>query len=83
MLGQDPRQPQIRAALGSMPQESVLSQALTVREAVQLFARSYPAPLKVDDALALADLHSVAGRRAGAAALVQSWPVPRWPRTPP
>lgn len=66
VLGHDPRQPQIRAALGSMPQESALPQALTVREAVELFASFYPAPLKVDDALALADLHSVAGRRAGA-----------------
>ena len=66
VLGQSPRQEAVRARMGSMPQESAIPQALTVREAVALFGSFYPAPLKVDDALALADLHSVAHRRAGA-----------------
>ena len=65
-LGGDPKQDSIRARIGSMPQESAIPQALTVREAVTLFASFYPAPLKVAEALALADLHGVAGRRAGA-----------------
>ena len=49
-----------------MPQESAIPTALTVRESVQLFASFYPAPLRVEEALRLADLHSMAGRRAGA-----------------
>lgn len=66
VLGGNPRHDNIRARIGSMPQESAIPQALTVREAVGLFASFYPAPLQVDEALALADLQSVAGRRAGA-----------------
>ncbi|MFC6592919.1 ABC transporter ATP-binding protein [Deinococcus lacus] len=65
VLGGDPRRPEIRARIGSMPQESAIPTGLTVREAVTLFASFYPAPLSVDRALALADLGSVAGRRAG------------------
>lgn len=66
VLGANPKQDTVRARIGSMPQESAIPQALLVREAVRLFASFYPAPLKVDDALALADLTSVADRRAGA-----------------
>lgn len=66
VLGGDPRQDDVRRRIGSMPQESALPPALTVREAVNLFARFYPAPLNPAHALALADLGSVAGRRAGA-----------------
>lgn len=66
VLGADPRQDTVRARIGSMPQESAIPTALTVREAVGLFASFYPSPLGVDDALKLADLHRLAGRRAGA-----------------
>lgn len=64
VLGADPRQSAVRARIGAMPQESALPGGLTVREAVTLFASFYPAPLGVDEALALADLGPVAGRRA-------------------
>lgn len=65
VLGADPRRDDVRARIGSMPQESAIPQALTVREAVTLFASFYPAPLGVEDALKLADLRGVADRRAG------------------
>ena len=64
VLGADPRQSAVRARIGAMPQESALPGGLTVCEAVTLFASFYPAPLGVDEALALADLGPVAGRRA-------------------
>ncbi|EYB69521.1 ABC transporter [Deinococcus phoenicis] len=66
VLGGDPREARTRTQVGAMPQESALPGALTVREAVTLFARMYPAPLPVTEALALADLLPLAGRRAGA-----------------
>lgn len=66
VLGEDPRRDAVRTGIGSMPQESAIPQALTVREAVTLFARLYPAPLAVNKALELAQLQDVAGRRAGA-----------------
>ncbi|TDE86334.1 ABC transporter ATP-binding protein [Deinococcus sp. S9] len=55
-----------RTQVGVMPQESALPAALTVHEVVTLFAHMYPAPLAVKEALALADLLPLAGRRAGA-----------------
>ena len=66
VLGGDPGDVATRTQVGAMPQESALPAALTVREAVTLFSRMYPAPLPVDEALALADLSPLAGRRAGA-----------------
>ncbi|BDP42668.1 ABC transporter ATP-binding protein [Deinococcus aetherius] len=66
VLGGDPLAGRVRSHVGSMPQESAIPQALTVRETVGLFARLYPRPLSVDAALDLADLRDVAGRRAGA-----------------
>ncbi|UBV44191.1 ABC transporter ATP-binding protein (plasmid) [Deinococcus taeanensis] len=66
VLGGDPRRGAVRARIGAMPQESALPPALKVREAVALFASLYPAPLSVSSTLALADLDSVAERRAGA-----------------
>ncbi|QFP77187.1 ABC transporter ATP-binding protein [Deinococcus sp. AJ005] len=66
VLGEDPKHDTVRAGIGSMPQESAIPQALTVREAVTLFSRLYPAPLEVNKALELAQLGDVAGRRAGA-----------------
>ncbi|WP_019587153.1 ABC transporter ATP-binding protein [Deinococcus apachensis] len=66
VLGGDPRDTRTRTQVGAMPQESAIPAALTVREAVALFAHLYPAPLPVDEALALADLGPLAGRRAGA-----------------
>lgn len=66
VLGGHPKSDHIRSRIGSMPQESAVPQSLTVCEAVELFASFYPAPLAVPQALALADLESVANRRAGA-----------------
>lgn len=66
VLGGNPRDDVVRARIGSMPQESALPPALTVREAVTLLASFYPAPLPVAQALALADLEGVAHRRSGA-----------------
>lgn len=65
VLGGSPRRDDIRARIGSMPQESALPLGLTVREALDLFASFYPAPLPVAEALRLADLTSLARRRAG------------------
>lgn len=65
VMGVNPRQDGVRTRIGSMPQESAIPQALTVLEAVQLFASFYPAPLELNQALKLADLESVASRRAG------------------
>lgn len=66
VLGGDPRDAAVRARVGSMPQESALPPAQTVREALELFASFAPAPLPVAEALWLADLEEVAGRRAKA-----------------
>ncbi|GAA5502764.1 linearmycin resistance ATP-binding protein LnrL [Deinococcus xinjiangensis] len=66
VLGGNPKDDAVRTQIGSMPQESAIPAALTVREAAELFASFYPAPLRADEALALADLQSVAHRRAGA-----------------
>ncbi|RJF72606.1 ABC transporter ATP-binding protein [Deinococcus cavernae] len=66
VLGADPRQDTVRPRIGSMPQESAIPQALTVREAAALFASFYPAPLAVDEVLKLTDLQGAANRRAGA-----------------
>ena len=66
VLGGNPKDDAVRTQIGSMPQESAIPAALTVREATELFASFYPAPLRADEALALADLQSVAHRRAGA-----------------
>lgn len=66
VLGGNPQRPGVRSQVGAMPQESAIPLALTVREAVHLFASFYPQPLAVEQALALADLTSLAGRRAGA-----------------
>lgn len=65
VLGGDPRQDAVRARVGAMPQESALPGALTVREALTLFASFHAAPLGVGQALALAGLDAQAGRRCG------------------
>ncbi|MDL2345055.1 ABC transporter ATP-binding protein [Deinococcus sp. MIMF12] len=65
VLGEDPRHSAVRARIGAMPQESALPGALTVREAVTLFASFHAAPLGVGQALALAGLEDRANRRAG------------------
>lgn len=65
VMGVNPKHDGVRTRIGSMPQESAIPQALTVLEAVQLFASFYPAPLELHQALKLADLESVANRRAG------------------
>lgn len=65
VLGGNPARDDIRARIGSMPQESALPLGLTVQEALELFASFYPVPLSVSEVLSLADLTSLARRRAG------------------
>lgn len=65
ILGHSPQNSTIRALIGNMPQESALPAALSVRETVTLFASLYPKPLKLETALQLADLNTVADRKAG------------------
>ncbi len=68
VLGADPGRPtrRWRERIGLVLQESELDAHLTVRETVSLFAGFYPAPLPVDETIALAGLDDVRDRRAGA-----------------
>ena len=65
VLGQDPRTPQARTRLGAMPQDLALPAGLSVRELLDLYAALYPQPMKVAEVLALCDLKTLAGQRAG------------------
>lgn len=65
VLGKNPKHIEVRENLGVMPQESAIPQALTVKETISLFASFYSAPTTIENALALADLSSLANRRAG------------------
>ncbi|MFB9473951.1 ABC transporter ATP-binding protein [Nonomuraea salmonea] len=51
--------------MGAMLQDGALIPELTVKELVDLVRRLYPRPLDLADVLELADLTSLAGRRAG------------------
>lgn len=64
VLGTDPRREAVRARVGAMPQESALPGALTVGEALTLFASFHAVPLGVSQALALAGPQDRASRRA-------------------
>jgi ABC-2 type transport system ATP-binding protein len=66
LFGADPRALEARCRTGAMLQVSKVPETLTVREHVHLFSSYYPAPMTVAEALAAADLASVASRRYGA-----------------
>jgi ABC-2 type transport system ATP-binding protein len=66
LFGRDPRDLAARRRTGTMLQIAKVPETLTVREHVTLFCSYYPSPMRVDEALATADLSSVAGRRHGA-----------------
>lgn len=65
VFGQNPKLRSVRVNLGSMPQESAIPPNLTVQETIALFASFYPQPLRLDEALKLADLQDLAHRHAG------------------
>lgn len=63
VLGGDPTQLAVRRHISTMLQISGVPEKLTVAELVELFASFYPEPLKRDEALALAEIEDIAGRR--------------------
>ena len=56
VFGRDPREPQNRARIGTMLQDSDVPATLRVREVVDLIGRYYSNPLSVAKALEMADL---------------------------
>ena len=61
LFGLDPRDRRARSRIGVMLQESGVPGMLRVREIVDLFATYYPAPLPVDESIAIAGLQDKAG----------------------
>jgi ABC-2 type transport system ATP-binding protein len=64
IFGRDPRDPQNRARIGAMLQESDVPSTLKVREVVDFIGRAYSNPLTVAKALEMADLSELANRPA-------------------
>ena len=66
VLGFDPakRERAFRARIGIVLQETGLDQAITVREAVELYSAAYPHPRDADEVLALVGLHGREKARA-------------------
>ena len=65
LFGRDPRSVQARQRTGVMLQIAKVPETLRVREHVHLFCSYYPSPMSVDEALSIAGLSSVAGRKFG------------------
>ena len=63
VFGTPPAEAVARGAVGAMLQTGQLIRDLSVRELVTMIASLYPEPLEVDDALELAGIASLAGRR--------------------
>jgi ABC-2 type transport system ATP-binding protein len=63
LFGRPPADAVAQGRIGVMLQSGGLLRELTVRELVTMMAALYPAPIGVDDALALAGATEVAGRR--------------------
>jgi len=63
VLGGSPREQTVRARVGAMLQCSGLPEYLSVSEAIALFRSYYPAPLPIEELLALAGLHAIARTR--------------------
>lgn len=66
LFGGDPALPAQRARLGVMLQEAGLPETLRVGELVHLQCQYFATPMAVDEALTLAGLADLAGRRYGA-----------------
>jgi ABC-2 type transport system ATP-binding protein len=64
IFGRDPRDPQNRARIGAMLQESDVPSTLKVREVVDFIGRAYSNPLTVAKALEMAALSELANRPA-------------------
>jgi ABC-2 type transport system ATP-binding protein len=63
VFGEPPAAAIARGGIGAMLQSGGLLPFLTVRELLAMVAALYPAPLDVDEALALARVEEIAGRR--------------------
>jgi ABC-2 type transport system ATP-binding protein len=63
VFGTEPRAAVDRGAVGAMLQTGALLRDLTARELVTMMASLYPAPLEVDDVLALTGIASFADQR--------------------
>lgn len=66
IFSEPPRKLSARRRIGAMLQEAELPDALTVRELLTLHASYYPSPLMPAEALELAGLESLGGRRCHA-----------------
>jgi ABC-2 type transport system ATP-binding protein len=60
LFGRDPRDIQARRRIGVMLQEAALTPELRVRELIALTARYYPAPVSVEEALAISNTTAIA-----------------------
>jgi len=67
VLGQDPQKPDQgwREEIGIVLQETALEPALTVGEAIEMFAGYYSSPMPVEDAISLVGLESAVDTRTG------------------
>ena len=65
VFGADPRDASNRVRTGAMLQVARVPETLKVREHIALFSSYYPAPMKLDDAIEIAGLREVAGRKFG------------------
>ena len=63
LLGGPPKEAVARGMVGTMLQSGALIRDVTPRELIAMMAALHPHPLEVDDALALAGVTEVAGRR--------------------
>jgi ABC-2 type transport system ATP-binding protein len=63
LLGGPPKEAVARGMVGTMLQSGALIRDVTPRELIAMMAGLHPHPLEVDDALALAGVTAVAGRR--------------------
>ncbi len=65
LFGLAPSSPAARVRAGAMLQVSNIPETMRVREHLELFRSYYPSPLSIGDALAAANLESLAGRFFG------------------
>jgi ABC-2 type transport system ATP-binding protein len=63
VLGRTPEEAVLAGTVGAMLQVGSLIQDLTARELVAMVASLYPAPLDVDEVMALVGIEAIAGRR--------------------
>ena len=63
VLGHSPADATLHGLVGAMLQTGMLIQDLSARELVAMVASLYPAPLDVDEVLALVGIEAIAGRR--------------------